>query len=83
MSRVVTTWPKPRQRRGGWCYPWQRWLDGQIWVLHLGTDFICDQGRFVQAAYNAARRRGLKCRTSWNPETQEMHVQALPGPFHG
>jgi hypothetical protein len=39
-------------------YPWDKWLDGQIWELELGGDFECDIRTIVSAARQAANRRG-------------------------
>jgi hypothetical protein len=45
-------------------YPWDEWLDGNIWQLTKGDDFPSDAYNFRNGAINAARRKGLKVRTS-------------------
>ena len=45
-------------------YPWDKWLDGQIWQLKIGEDFTCKVGSFQKAAGTQARKRGLRLRTA-------------------
>ena len=50
--------------RAGVKYPWDEWLDGQIWELTHGKDFNCVTGNFRSVVYVEAKRRGKKVRAS-------------------
>lgn len=50
--------------RAGVKYPWDEWLDGQIWELTHGKDFNCVVVNFRSAVYVEAKRRGKKVRIS-------------------
>lgn len=39
-------------------YPWEKWLDGQVWLIVGGLDFVCSPATFVQTAISAAKDRG-------------------------
>ena len=46
-------------------YPWDEWLDGDMWVLEQDEDFPGTKiDQFRKGASEAARARGLKLRTS-------------------
>ena len=49
-------------RKGG--YPYDTWFDGQIWKLYQGVDFNCGITSMRVNLYNAAKRKGIKIRTS-------------------
>ena len=38
-------------------YPWDRWFDGQTWMLTRGHDFLCSKEYFRSYVYRAAERR--------------------------
>lgn len=51
-------------------YPWDKWLDGQIWVLEKGIpasgsrrkgDFTCEVATMADNVRKTARRRGYGC----------------------
>jgi hypothetical protein len=45
-------------------YPWDEWLDGDIWQLTPGEDFTAATEMFRRQCYSAARGRGGKARAS-------------------
>jgi hypothetical protein len=44
-------------------YPYDQWLDGQVWKLIKGTDFNCGVKSMRVNLYNAARGRKIKIKT--------------------
>jgi hypothetical protein len=50
-------------------YPWDQWLDGNVWALEAGADFEGKMGKLQSAAYVAAKARGGKVRTQRIDET--------------
>jgi len=63
MAAVLGSFP-PGPRGRAPIYPWDRWLDGQVWELEHGQDFTLDRESFRRAAQVIARRRGLTLKTS-------------------
>tara|TARA_B100000953_G_C17930994_1_gene393878 strand:- start:288 stop:521 length:234 start_codon:yes stop_codon:yes gene_type:complete len=45
-------------------YPYEEWFDGQVWKLYQGVDFDCSVISMRVNLYNAAKRKGIKIRTS-------------------
>ena len=64
MAKVMKRFDFPTSRRMR--YPWDDWLDGQIWELERGKDFVVGLDQMRKNAYNAAWSRGLRARTSNN-----------------
>jgi hypothetical protein len=66
MATVVTEMPK-RAGGGGRAekYPFDTWLDGQIWQLEQGEDkdYKATNASFLTSLRGAARRRDLKLKT--------------------
>ena len=62
MARVVKNYDFPVTRRMK--YPWDSWLDGQIWQLAHGDDFKIGIEQMRKNVYNAAWSRGIRARTS-------------------
>lgn len=44
-------------------YPWEKWLDGQIWHLRAGKDYHCQSRVMVASVHLHCRRHGLKAKT--------------------
>lgn len=40
-------------------YPWDEWLDGSIWHLERGQDFLVDRQNMRSMIYTNAAKRGL------------------------
>lgn len=55
-------------------YPWDDWLNGQIWLLVQGRDFSPRMERMRTIIQNRGRRQGVYVRTSVNGK--ELTVQA-------
>lgn len=56
------TWeprPNPRNRK----YPWEAWLNGEMWELRKGRDYQCTSESFRSAASYAADKKGKKIET--------------------
>lgn len=49
-------------------YPWDDWLDGNIWELARGVDYVTTSLNFRTFAYVVANKRGGKLRTSMTDE---------------
>jgi hypothetical protein len=45
-------------------YPWDRWSDGQTWMVEQGSEFTCYGRSFAAAAHLAAKVRKLKVTSS-------------------
>ena len=55
-------------------YPWDEWLNGEIWKLKVGEDFTIDARMLQAQAYIAASKRRKKVRT--RRETEFVYLQA-------
>ena len=62
MAKVIKSFAFSSTRSNN--HPWRQWLDGRIWQLQHGEDFHCKVESFRTAAFVAARRHGIKIRTS-------------------
>ena len=71
MAKKVSAWPKNISNTR---YPWDQWLDGNIWALTKGDDFEQDSEHFRAHVYIAARNRGKKARTTRAGDV--LHIQA-------
>jgi hypothetical protein len=59
MARKVEAFPKaPDSSR----YPWEEWLDGDVWELAQGEDFKGKSNAFRSNARSRAKKRGGKIR---------------------
>jgi hypothetical protein len=45
-------------------YPWDEWLNGEVWQLERGTDFIPESSVFATFANRKVRDAGLALRVS-------------------
>ena len=61
MSRVLKDYDWSESRRMK--YPWNDWLDGRVWEIERGEDFVVDAEQMRKNIYNAAWTRGLAVRT--------------------
>jgi hypothetical protein len=93
MAKVLTELPK---RHGGGgrkeSYPYDEWLDGQIWQLEEGTDYKSKTASMLTNIRQAADKRNLKVRTrllddgktlvvqSYKPEPEEAPEAPAPAP---
>jgi hypothetical protein len=60
----------PEWARGGRRekYPYDRWFDGQVWLLHEGVDFEQDRRGMANRIRHAAKKRGLRVTVSHRDE---------------
>ncbi len=57
-------------------YDWTNWLDGSVWAIVQGEDFVLDCKVMTGCIWTAARAKGLKVRTSTNNVTKTITLQA-------
>lgn len=57
-------------------YPWDEWLDGNIWELVEGEDYVCGTESMYVTFRTKCHSRGLIPRTKRNQHS--VIVQALP-----
>ncbi len=56
-------------------YPWDEWLDGQVWCLVKGEDFSAGMASMRSLVSYTAGRRGLKYRSKMVGNS--LYVQVL------
>lgn len=56
-------------------YPWDEWLDGNVWELRQGEDFDCKPVSMKTTAQAAGRTRGLSVHVSCGERT--VLIQAI------
>jgi hypothetical protein len=78
MAERVTRHEWPRRYNGG-KYPWDEWLDGNVWRLTVGEDFTVEKAAFRTAAYAAAARRLPPGKLRIANESGGLILQFLPG----
>ena len=74
MARVISSFPPATTRTR---YPWDQWLDGQVWELVAGEDFTAKPETIRQSASSQATKRGgrVKTRLIEDGERQMVVVQ--------
>jgi hypothetical protein len=81
VARKVERFPElPSQSR----YPWESWLDGDIWELTPGEDFKGKADNFRAVAITQAKKRGGKLqsrliRSRQKGQADKLYIQFLPG----
>jgi hypothetical protein len=63
MSKIITDFEFGQGTKTS-KYPWDKWFDGQIWVLEEGVDFDRDPQGFRVTVLIRGRKRGLEIRTA-------------------
>lgn len=71
MAKQVNEWPNSARR----FYPWDEWLNGDIWELERDQDFVNTAAAFRAQAYVAAKARGLRVRTT-SHDADSLTIQA-------
>jgi hypothetical protein len=75
MAKLLRELPPPRRGRPA-KYPYDEWLDGEVWLLIEGEDFEVGAGRSVAMGLRAAaRKRGQKATAR---SVRGLAVQATP-----
>jgi hypothetical protein len=59
MAQRLEKFPASKAQR----YPWDQWLNGEVWQLFLGEDFSAKPATLITNARNQAKRRGGQVRT--------------------
>lgn len=57
-------------------YPWDEWLDGQIWQIVAGEDYECSTESMRVQVYGAAKRLGTKATTRVTSNPEGLLIQA-------
>lgn len=55
-------------------YPWEEWLDGRVWELVPGEDFVVTIASFLSLAHWQAKRRGVSLTT--RSKNGKLYIQA-------
>lgn len=79
MAKVIENFEFYRNSPKGH-YKWDEWLDGQIWELTEGLDYFVSIGSFRVSILKAAKKRGIKARTSATPCGIVIQALKNPGP---
>jgi hypothetical protein len=59
VAKQLSSFPAMPTKR----YPWEHWLDGQIWQLDKGDDYTARATTIIANARLQAKRRGGNVRT--------------------
>jgi hypothetical protein len=57
-------------------YPWDLWLDGQVWKLVRGTDYECTSASMRTSAQQVGKNRNKDVRTNMIMDGKGIVVQA-------
>jgi hypothetical protein len=74
MAKVVDSMPDAERGRRV-IYPWDEWLNGNVWELEHGKDFQSTPLSFRQIAYNRAGQRGH--RAAVQIHGSKLYLQAV------
>jgi hypothetical protein len=66
MAQTVTAFPNGGRRSNK--YPYDEWLDGQIWLLVRGEDYDISPEGMRASIHNHAKREGIKVKTRISDE---------------
>lgn len=75
MAEVDDSFDWDHRQRETSPYDWDNWLDGRTWRLRQGQDFAVKRQSFINNAYEEARCRGGKARTSMTQGDDIVMVQ--------
>lgn len=54
-------------------YPWADWLDGRVWLVRWGADFLCEPASIAGQAHTHARKADMAVATRtivWDDGTE-------------
>jgi hypothetical protein len=57
-------------------YPWDLWLDGQVWKLVRGTDYECTSSSMRTSAQQVGKTRNKNVRTNMIMDGKGIVIQA-------
>lgn len=75
MAKQLDEFEFRKSNRGKRIYPWDQWLNGEIWQLQQGVDFEITMKQMRTAAHLAAGRRDLRVQGSADGNT--LIIQAV------
>ena len=75
MARTLEQFPSPTSGRRR--YPWDQWMDGQIWLLVPDEDFTAKPTTIRTMATQQAIRRGgrVRCRVVHEDGREKLAMQ--------
>jgi hypothetical protein len=62
MAHILDSFPDDLSRGGKQKYPWDDWLNGQVWQLNKGVDYSSTPAEFRSQVYTAARKHKVSVR---------------------
>jgi len=68
MSKVINNFAFNSVRSRKSQYDWNKFFDGQIWLLEEGSDFECKRNSFMTLIRLAAKKMGKQVRIANRPE---------------
>lgn len=71
MAETINSLPHRKRGRPA-KYDWDKYSDGQNWVLFRGRDFETSLSSFRALVHSAARSRGLKAETSLDNKSESV-----------
>jgi hypothetical protein len=74
MAKILEEFPRTKAGRVA-IYPWKEWLDGYPRLLVQGEDFSVTLPNLRANAFQAAKRHGVKLRTS-RVDASSLAIQA-------
>ena len=75
MAQVVDRMPEAYETRRK--YDWNVWLNGNVWQLWQGDDFVVPLRSMAAQTYQAANRRGVDVAVAVNSAEGWVRVQAV------
>lgn len=78
MANIIESMPRRKRGRPA-KYDWDKYADGQNWVLYRGTDFEVSLSSFRALVHSAARSRGFKAETVLNKNNDSVSFRFYEG----
>jgi hypothetical protein len=81
MARILKTFTRKRREPGPGreaIYPWDKWLNGQIWALKQDDDYHMTRRSFRVAIYRMAKKRKIKVTVHYTDEGVVIHPWVPP-----
>lgn len=77
MAEIVDTMPNVAGRTPLDSYPWDQWLDGNLWHLRRGEDYTVATTSLRTYIYKMTSTRGLVIDTVRDPDGDGITIQAF------
>lgn len=77
MAKTLEEFPESK-RRGK--YPWHEWLDGRVWLLRRGEDYVTTSPSMRAIATSAAKKEGKRLQTTITKDgdgTEALVIQVV------